>query len=1121
MKKSKKIIIKLLIATALVTLLAIPTFAEIYSGECGKNDDDVNYLLDTETGRLDITGQGEMTSLPNSVPKSSVKNATISDGITAIGGSAFSGCENLTYITLPNSITSIGEYAFSGCRNLARINLPNNVTSIGNNAFSFCSNLKSITIPKNVTNIGKEAFYSCDLEEITLPFTGNGSDTTHFGYIFGASNYSYNKNYVPDSLKTVIITDTDSIADYAFFECQGLKKITLGNSITSIGTYAFKECCGITHITIPRKVTYIGERAFEFCSSLTSVAFETTDTYIEPFSFAYASNLKKVYIFEESTADEFFSPDLYIKVYLNESTNYTRGDFEYVSQDGKTAMITNYIGADDYPVIPSTIDGKEITGIGPNAFSDCRTLKGVTIPDTVTIIEDEAFYYCNRLSSIIIPDSVKWIGNNAFGSCHGLLIVTFEAKEAFQLANPFYDCPNLNTIYLYKNSFADEYFPSESYTKIYLDKDPAPESDFEYILNTNEKTAYLEKYIGDGGDVIIPETLGGYTVTTIGNSAFYCCSDLTSITIPEGVTAIGEFAFSGCNNLKSITIPFGVTRLEIYAFANCTSLTSVSLPSSLTKIDSAFSRCTALTTVNIPESITEINGTFSECSSLTNITIPNSVISIVDSAFYACKSLTSITFPDSVKIIGDYAFSNCDNLSEIYIPYGVETIGRDSFSNCDNLKKIFIPDSVTSIEMSAFEYCSSLNNVFIGNGITYLGKYSFAYCTSLTNVTIPQYVTVIGAGVFSHCYNLECVTIKTKDAYFNSDIFGACSNLKTVYLYSNTSADSYFDDISCTKIYLTDNFELDSSDFVCQLNSDETISIIGYKGNSENVVIPSKICELPVTAIGAYAFKGLKNITSLTIPSSITFIGSGAFDGCDNITSIIIGPNITSIGKDIFGDRNAPFEILITKGSFANLFFTNSIYANFIEYFAEYEEGDIKVHSKGENGFAEGASLVATSIPDDELRDFVISNSHGKNPDLVAYDIRFELDGFIVQPDGFVTVKIKVPKNFNGEHCKVYHYSDDGIATDMNAEYVDGYLVFQTDHFSIYVIADMPSIQHGDVNTDGTIDTKDAVLLAQYLAKWSVTINEGAADCNADGAVDTKDAVLLAQYLAKWDVTLG
>ncbi len=250
------------------------------------------------------------------------------------------------------------------------------------------------------------------------------------------------------------------------------------------------------------------------------------------------------------------------------------------------------------------------TGIADCAFSDCSGLTSVTIPNSVISIGDWAFFDCSDLTSVTIPNSVTSIGDYAFGDCSGLTSIKVES------GNSVYDSrENCNAI-------------------------------IETATNT---------LISGCKNTIIPNS-----VTSIGDYAFYGCSDLTSITIPNSVTSIGYRAFYYCTGLTSVTIPNSVTSIGREAFYCCTGLTSLTIPNSVTSIGGdAFSFCSGLTSVTIPNSVTSIGDwAFSFCRGLTSVTIPNSVTSIGYRAFSFCSGLTRIdAYPDPEKVsTGSNAF---------------------------------------------------------------------------------------------------------------------------------------------------------------------------------------------------------------------------------------------------------------------------------------------------------------------------------------------------------------------------------------------------------------------------------------------------------------------------------
>ena len=200
------------------------------------------------------------------------------------------------------------------------------------------------------------------------------------------------------------------------------------------------------------------------------------------------------------------------------------------------------------------------------------------------------------------------------------------------------------------------------------------------------------KYLGN---VIIPSTVSydGVVcdVTRIGDEAFYRCTGLTSVTIPNSVTRIGDKAFAYCTKLTSVKIPNSVTSIGWGAFGECSRLTSITIPNSVTCIREV---------------------TFAFCRNLTSVKIPNSVTSIEQKAFYQCISLKSITIPNSVKTIGESAFESCSGLTSVKIPNSVTWIGFYAFANCKGLTTVTIPNSVTRIVEKAFSGCSDLTDVY-------------------------------------------------------------------------------------------------------------------------------------------------------------------------------------------------------------------------------------------------------------------------------------------------------------------------------------------------------------------------------------------------------------------------
>ena len=514
----------------------------------------------------------------------------IPSSVTSIGKRAFQNCSNLINIKIPDRVSYIGSIAFADCTSLTSITIPNSVTSLGNSAFRGCASLTSITIPDSVTSISGGAFGNCtSLTSITIPDSVTSIGGNAFSNTALLKNQTTSEKYVgkwvidcDDDAKSVTIKNgTVGIADFAFYDCPSLTSVTIPNSVTSMGEQAFGECVSLlgitipngmtsidentfynctslTSVTIPNRVTSIGDHAFKECASLASITIPGSITEIGYEAFMGCTSLKSVTIPAsvlsiDSEAFGYIDRDEKIDDFKIDYVKYTEGH-RYAARNGFTEevyfatselddgslRITGYIDnlSSVSLIIPSEINGKQVTGIGGQAFEGCTGLENITIPDSVTEIGLEAFSGCTSLTNITIPDSVTEIGSSAFSGCSSLTAIDVE------VGNNNYT--SVNGVLFNKG-------------KTELICYPAGKTDKSYNIPNS--------------------------VTSIGYSAFIDCTSITSITIPDSVTSIDSSAFGGCSSLKSITIPNSVTSIGYYAFYGCTSLTSVTIPKSVTGID--------------------------------------------------------------------------------------------------------------------------------------------------------------------------------------------------------------------------------------------------------------------------------------------------------------------------------------------------------------------------------------------------------------------------------------------------------------------------------------------------------------------------------------------------------
>ena len=354
-----------------------------------------------------------------------------------------------------HTVTSIGDYSFTYCDSLKNVIMPDSVTNIGVWAFAHCPGLADITIPDKVTSIGNYAFSHCSgLTDVIIP-----ESVTDIGY----AAFEWCEN-----LASVTIGDSvTSIGNYAFSYCSNLTSITIPDSVTDLGDYAFAQCTGLTSVTIGDGVTSIGDWAFENCGSLTEINVGANNNY-------YSS--QEGVLFDKNITELILYP------VGNKRTSY------------------------DIP--------NGVTSIGGNIFSNCDSLKNVTIPESVEYIHDFAFENCNGLTEIKvdannknyasqdgvlfnknkteliqypvgnerktyeIPDSVTLICENSFKNCNSLTDIYILNKDCFIVSSEYsYPIPTKTTIHGYTGSTAEEYAKEYGNNFVVIEDEPVPPDD--------------------------------------------------------------------------------------------------------------------------------------------------------------------------------------------------------------------------------------------------------------------------------------------------------------------------------------------------------------------------------------------------------------------------------------------------------------------------------------------------------------------------------------------------------------------------------------------------------------------------------------------------------------------
>ncbi len=755
---------------------------------------------------------------------------------------------------------------------------------------------------------------------------------------------------------------------------------------------------------------------------------------------------------------------------------------EYIIADG-SVTITKYSGYAKNLTVPETIEGLPVTCIDRWAFytQPCmENLESVVLPDSITDIREYAFYSCYKLAQINIPKNLEVINTNTFYSCKSLRSISLPDALTSIESEAFSFCSSLESITIPKtvtNIGERALYGCSSISSIVVEPENENYISQNDVLFNKDKTTLIQYSLGSTDtSYVIPDS-----ITTIGAGAFYSSQNLTSVTIPEGVEKLEFFCFADCTKLTEVTLPDSTKFIGGLVFGDCSSLSKITLGKGLETISQqAFEHCTALESIYIPEKVKSIEfGTFRYCSSLTEINVApnNSDFSSVNGVLFnkdkteliqypAAKPSSSYTVPYQVTTICEYAFEDSSSVDEVILSDNTTTIGESAFFR-SNLKTIHLTDSLTTIENGAFSCCQSLSSVVIPDSVTTLGKYTFHACDNLKSVTIGNGITDIPDRAFQYCEMLENI------------IFG--DNVKTIGEFAFDGCDSLSNVVIPDSVTTLGKYTFNACD------------------NLKSVTIGNGITEIPDRA-----FQYCETLENIIIGNNVTTIGHFAFGDCDNLRNIVIPATVTAITPSAFGDSPDPVTIYGFEGSYAETFASEESFPFVPLAEITDTESNISVTT------SVGTNLEVKNITDTEKTSQVnIILDSGVVTKL--YDITLTKNNEQVQPDVYVTVKIPT----DNPDIKVYRVEDDGTITNMNAVYSDGYLVFVTDHFSLYALSDSALII-GDVNMDGNLNVKDATAIQKHIAGINILgiQNLAVADYNYDSSINIKDATAIQKKIA-------
>ncbi|MBQ3630603.1 MAG: leucine-rich repeat protein [Prevotella sp.] len=602
-----------------------------------------------------------------------------------------------------------------------------------------------------------------------------------------------------------------------------------------------------------------------------------------------------------------------------------------------------------------------------------------------------------------------------------------------------------------------------------------------YGYDTETKTAYVT-YANDNsssalysGSVSIPPdvTFNGRTleVKAIGKYAFYKCSGLTSITIPNSVTSIGNMAFGQCKGLKKVTIPDAVKTIGNYAFWECSNLEDVDTGQDLQTIgDKVFEDCSMLKSITFPNGLTTIGASaFSGCKSLTSITLPSSLRNLEGSAFYKCSGLTNVVIENGLTYIPSSGFENCSGLKSIIFPNSIERIGSSAFQGCSGLKRVLFPQNLSVVEDLAFFECPNIKCIVFADGKNIsIGYRAFlnSYPDSLyigRNIDLHGFET--GDGYYttvSSAINLSELKILTFGANVTEGNMKSASKLEKIYSKLTRIFNCSFDSKTCVnaKLYVSPGTKKryeSYSDWKNFWSIEEMEESAMWNGNDESSTI------ITVTADDKTMVYGDE------VPEFTYTVSGGTLDG---------KPDISTVARS-YSDVGT-YPISMAMGTITNK------WVYLVNGTLTITKAPLTV----------GVQSV-TIYEGDAIPSFTLTYSGFKNNQNESV--------LTAKPTAITTATSSSPAG-------TYPITiSGGSATNYSFSYVSGTLTILKKE------VDNPVV--GDVNADGTVGIGDIVAVTNVMAGITTdaaTISR--ADVNGDGSVGIGDIVAITNIMAGIEV---
>ena len=767
---------------------------------------------------------------------SGLTSMIIPNSITKIEYEVFSGCTGLKSVTIPNTITTIDEWAFGNCSSLLSVTFPNSLTSIDICAFSNCISLTSVTIPNTVTSISSNAFSNCR-NLTTLTLTGFGAWPAVDGLssiisqiktlnVGGCVNSLGDFGFAPKTVNCYNETPPTCTSG-TFTSYNGALHVPQAATINYFTADYWQNFGNITNditkkVSLDRTTAALFESDELQITATTSpeggeISWYSTDTRIatvDETGKVTAKTVGECDIVAEWISTPEVSASCHISVNYPEITLELDKDSLQFNNVGEQETLTATITPQTTGITPTwatsdatvaTVDANGVvtaTGVGEcdiiaTVFDKSATCH-VIVNATITISLESTSYFIktsNILTLTPMFDPIETditVESSDQSVAYARVVRVNNTPANGAEASPSTGTQRVQVVGV-SNGTATVTISSVDgksvpVTCVVTVMDELSVDGLRYICNSDQTAtltfcddsdSFANNYTGLTSAIIPPTvTADGwtFTVTAIGEKAFYKCTSLTEVVIPPTVKQVGQLAFYNCTGITSINIPASVEQLDYGVFNSCTNLGTITVEAGNPVFDSR-DNCNA-----VIETATNrlVFGT-------KNTVVPNTVIAIGSNAFSGHINLTSIQIPNSVTTIENGAFYSCKGLTEFTIPASVQSLGRNAFRLCAGLTSMTVPANVTTLGDGVFSNCIKLKTVILGNGIDSIGKEAFDNDKALEHITcqMPDPTAIAyGTDIFKSVSTTKCrltVPAGTLEAYAAQEPWSAFVNVDQYY----------------------------------------------------------------------------------------------------------------------------------------------------------------------------------------------------------------------------------------------------------------------------------------------------------------------------------------------------